>query len=72
VTVTAANNGGTGWSATAVHSATTRTCAIFIGVAAVSRAPVDPEPMCNYPLQWRGVVTGGAHVATALRSSGTG
>jgi type IV pilus assembly protein PilA len=47
VTVTAANTGGTGWSATAGHSATTRTCAIFIGVAAVTPANVEAEPKCN-------------------------
>jgi len=45
--VTAANTGGTGWSATAGHSATTRTCAIFIGVAAVSPASVEGEPKCS-------------------------
>jgi type IV pilus assembly protein PilA len=47
VTVTATATGGTGWSATANHSATTRTCAIFIGVAAVSPATVEAEPKCN-------------------------
>jgi len=47
VTVTAAATGGTGWSATAKHSATTRTCAIFIGVAAVSPATVEGEPKCS-------------------------
>ena len=47
VTVVAINTGGTGWSATAGHSATTRTCAIFIGVAAVSPATVEAEPKCN-------------------------
>jgi prepilin-type N-terminal cleavage/methylation domain-containing protein len=47
VTVTAAATGGTGWSATAGHSATTRTCAIFIGVAAVTPAAVEAEPKCN-------------------------
>src|SRR4030095_1773856 len=31
-----ANPGGTGWSAITSHSATTRTCALFIGVAAVA------------------------------------
>ena len=36
VQVVAAATGGTGWSATSGHSATTRTCAIFIGVASVS------------------------------------
>lgn len=47
VTVTAAATGGTGWSATAGHSATGKTCAIFIGVAAVSPATVEGEPKCN-------------------------
>ena len=47
VRLTAANTGGTGWSATTSHSATTRTCAIFIGVAAVAPATVEAEPKCN-------------------------
>jgi type IV pilus assembly protein PilA len=47
VKVTAANNGGTGWSATAQHSATTRTCAIFIGVGVVAPATVEAEPKCS-------------------------
>jgi len=47
VRVVAANTGGTGWSATSAHSATTRTCAIFIGVAAVTPATVEAEPKCN-------------------------
>jgi prepilin-type N-terminal cleavage/methylation domain-containing protein len=47
VTVTAAATGGTGWSSTAGHSATSRTCAIFVGVAAVSPATVEGEPKCN-------------------------
>ena len=47
VKVTAVATGGTGWSATAVHSATTRTCAIFIGVGAVAPATVEAEPKCN-------------------------
>ncbi len=47
VTVTAAASGGTGWSATAGHSATTKTCAIFVGVSAVSPATVEGEPKCN-------------------------
>ena len=47
VSIVAANTGGTGWSATAAHSATTRTCAIFIGVAAVLPAVVEAEPKCN-------------------------
>jgi prepilin-type N-terminal cleavage/methylation domain-containing protein len=47
VTVTAVASGGTGWSAIASHTATTKTCAIFIGVAAVSPATVDGEPKCT-------------------------
>ena len=47
VAVAALNTGGTGWSATASHSATTRTCAIFIGVAQVLPATVEAEPKCN-------------------------
>ena len=47
VTITAAATAGTGWSATAGHSATTKTCAIFIGVAAVSPAVVEGEPKCQ-------------------------
>ncbi|MFN8665812.1 MAG: prepilin-type N-terminal cleavage/methylation domain-containing protein [Gemmatimonadaceae bacterium] len=47
VTVTASASGGTGWSATAGHTATARTCAIFVGVAAVSPATVEAEPKCN-------------------------
>ena len=47
VTVSATATGGTGWSATSKHSATTRTCAIFIGVSAVTPAAVDGEPKCS-------------------------
>ena len=47
VTLTTTATAGTGWSATTGHSATTKTCAIFIGVAAVSPATVDGEPKCN-------------------------
>jgi prepilin-type N-terminal cleavage/methylation domain-containing protein len=47
VTVNATATGGTGWSATAAHTATTKTCAIFIGVAAVGPATVDGEPKCT-------------------------
>lgn len=47
VTVTAAATGGTGWSATAAHTATSKTCAIFVGVAAVSPATVEAEPKCT-------------------------
>ena len=47
VTVTAPASGGTGWSATSTHSATTKTCAIFVGVAAVAPATVEAEPKCT-------------------------
>lgn len=47
VTVTFTATGGTGWSAVATHSATAKTCSIFIGVAAVAPATVDGEPKCN-------------------------
>ena len=47
VSVTAAATGGTGWSTTSWHSGTTRTCAIFVGVAAVLPATVEGEPKCN-------------------------
>jgi len=47
VTVVAVGTAGTGWSSTAGHSGTTKTCAIFVGVAAVSPALVEGEPKCN-------------------------
>jgi type IV pilus assembly protein PilA len=47
VTITFVATGGTGWSATTTHSATTKTCAIFINVAAVAPATVDGEPKCT-------------------------
>ncbi len=47
VTITFTPTGGTGWSAVASHSATPKTCAIFIGVAAVAPATVDGEPKCT-------------------------
>ena len=47
VTVTAAATGGTGWSATSSHTATAKTCAIFVGVAAVAPATVEAEPKCQ-------------------------
>ena len=47
VSVTATATGGTGWSTTASHTATTRTCAIFVGVAPVAPANVEGEPKCN-------------------------
>ena len=47
VTITFTPTGGTGWSAVTSHTATARTCAIFIGVAAVAPATVDGEPKCT-------------------------
>jgi prepilin-type N-terminal cleavage/methylation domain-containing protein len=47
VTITFTPTGGTGWSAVASHSATTKTCSIYIGVAAVAPATVDGEPKCT-------------------------
>ena len=47
VTVTVTATGGTGWSATSAHSATTKTCAIFLGVGAVAPATVEAEPKCT-------------------------
>lgn len=47
VTVAAQATGGTGWSATATHTGTTKTCAIFLGVASVSPATVEGEPKCT-------------------------
>ena len=47
VTVATTATGGTGWSATAGHTATTKTCAIFVGVAAVAPATVEGEPKCQ-------------------------
>ena len=47
VSVAYAATGGTGWSAVASHAATARTCAIFVGVAAVAPATVEGEPRCQ-------------------------
>ncbi len=47
VTITFTATAGTGWSAVTTHSATSETCAIFIGVAAVAPATVDGEPTCT-------------------------
>ena len=48
VTVTVGAATGTGWSATASHNATTRTCGIFVGSAS---APIsgqnEGEPKCT-------------------------
>ncbi|HEX3275646.1 MAG TPA: prepilin-type N-terminal cleavage/methylation domain-containing protein [Gemmatimonadales bacterium] len=47
VSITFTASAGTGWSAVTSHSATTKTCAIFVGVAAVAPATVEGEPKCT-------------------------
>ncbi len=49
VTIASTPSAGAGWNATAGHSATTRTCDIFIGSAPGSAgiATVEGEPKCN-------------------------
>ena len=48
VTVPIGAASGTGWSATAWHTGTTKTCAIFVGGAtAVSPATNEGEPKCT-------------------------
>lgn len=47
VTITFTATAGTGWSAVTSHSATPKTCAIFMGVGAVAPATVDGEPRCT-------------------------
>jgi prepilin-type N-terminal cleavage/methylation domain-containing protein len=48
VTVTVSGSSGTGWSATAAHNGTTKTCGIFVGSAT---APItgasEGEPKCT-------------------------
>jgi type IV pilus assembly protein PilA len=47
VTLTVTATAATGWSAVATHTgAPLKTCAIFIGVAAVAPATVEGEPKC--------------------------
>ncbi|MGH7664103.1 MAG: type IV pilin protein [Gemmatimonadaceae bacterium] len=47
VTIAGTASAGLGWSATTGHTGTTKTCAIFIGVAAVAPATVEGEPKCT-------------------------
>ena len=47
VTVTVTTNAGIGYSATSGHSGTTKTCAIFLGVAPVAPATIEGEPKCT-------------------------
>ena len=47
VTVTIGQSTTEGWAATASHSATTRTCAIFIGTGVTPSGANEGEPACN-------------------------
>ena len=50
LSITAVAGGGAtpaGWNATASHTATAKTCAIFIGTAAVAPATSEGEPKCT-------------------------
>jgi prepilin-type N-terminal cleavage/methylation domain-containing protein len=46
VTITAALGGNPGWTATATHQQTTKTCAIFLGDNVTAPATVEGEPKC--------------------------
>ena len=46
VTVSIASPSGTGWSASASHNGTTKTCQIYVG-AAVIAGQNEGEPKCN-------------------------
>ena len=47
VTVTISQGTNQGWAATASHSATTRTCAIYIGSGVATSGGSEGEPVCN-------------------------
>ncbi|MCC6319634.1 MAG: prepilin-type N-terminal cleavage/methylation domain-containing protein [Gemmatimonadaceae bacterium] len=47
VTVAASATGGTGWTASTTHTATTKTCAIFVGPTVLAPATVEAEPKCT-------------------------
>ena len=47
VTITFTAAAGTGWTASTSHSATTRTCSIFIGPTPLAPATVEGEPKCT-------------------------
>jgi hypothetical protein len=48
VTITLVNVTSAGWGATAVHSGTTRTCAIFVGTGGpLGPATVEGQPDCT-------------------------
>ena len=47
VSIVISNVGGTGWSATGTHNATTKTCAIFFGTTTVAPADTEGEVKCT-------------------------
>ena len=47
VTIAIGGVGGTGWSATGLHNASTKTCAIYFGTAAVAPADTEGEVKCT-------------------------
>lgn len=47
VTITIGGVGGTGWSATGAHNASTKTCAIYFGTGAVAPADTEGEVACT-------------------------
>ena len=47
VTVTVGTPSGTGWTATSAHSATTKTCFIYVGSVSSTGDAAEGEPKCN-------------------------
>jgi prepilin-type N-terminal cleavage/methylation domain-containing protein len=47
VTITTTGNAGLGWIASTTHSATTKTCGMFVGPTVQGPATVEGEPKCN-------------------------
>ena len=47
VSVAVTPNAGIGYSASATHTGTTKTCAIFLGTGPLARATVVGEPKCS-------------------------
>ncbi len=47
VTINATASAGTGWVAVASHSASTKTCAMFMGPTTQAPATVEGEPKCQ-------------------------
>lgn len=47
VSIVISNVGGTGWSATGTHNATTKTCSIYFGTVTVGPADTEGEVKCT-------------------------